>query len=81
MYENNFPNKRYKKTIEFLESSVPKPASILDLGVANPFSDLMQQRGYVIKNTKGEDLDTDFTNVINSDAEVVTAFEIFEHLI
>ena len=81
VYENNFPNKRYKKTIEFLESSVPKPASILDLGVANPFSDLMQQRGYVIKNTKGEDLDTDFTNVVNSDAEVVTAFEIFEHLI
>ncbi|MCM5661678.1 methyltransferase domain-containing protein [Galbibacter mesophilus] len=81
MYENSFPNKRYKKTIEFLESSVPKPTSILDLGVENPFSKIMQERGYQVENTKGEDLDIDFSTVINSDAEVVTAFEIFEHLL
>ncbi|MCF8715883.1 methyltransferase [Joostella atrarenae] len=81
MYENSFPNKRYKKTIEFLESSINKPANILDLGVKNPFSEIMQSRGYEVENTGGEDLDNDFNTVLNSDASVVTAFEIFEHLI
>ncbi|QLE00474.1 methyltransferase [Galbibacter sp. BG1] len=81
MYENSFPNKRYKKTIEFLESNISKPASILDLGVRNPFTEIMEARGFHVENTAGEDLDTDFHNVKNSSAEVVTAFEIFEHLI
>ncbi|MEL4307901.1 methyltransferase [Joostella sp. CR20] len=81
MYENSFPNKRYKKTIEFLEASISKPANILDLGVQNPFSELMTERGYNVENTLGEDLDLDFSTILNSDADVVTAFEIFEHLI
>ena len=38
MYENTFPNKRYKHTIEFLEKYISKDADILDLGVENPFS-------------------------------------------
>jgi len=51
------------------------------LGVENPFSEIMIQNGYRVKNTQGEDLDEDFSAVQHSDAEVVTAFEIFEHLI
>ncbi|MCX2681141.1 methyltransferase [Galbibacter sp. EGI 63066] len=81
MYENSFPSKRYKKTIEFLESSLPQPAKILDLGVENPFSKIMKERGYEVTNTQGEDLDLDTTAVAQTDADVVTAFEIFEHLI
>ena len=81
MYEKTFPNKRFKKTIEFLEKHVLNTESILDLGVVNPFTKIMQKHGYSIENTKGEDLDTDTSTIENSEANIVTAFEIFEHLL
>jgi hypothetical protein len=81
MYEKTFPNKRYKHTIEFLEKHIPKTSSILDLGVANPFTKIMLEHGYTVENTKGEDLDLDTSTIENSKADVVTAFEIFEHLL
>ena len=33
MYENSFPNKRYKFTAQFLQKHIPTSSSILDLGV------------------------------------------------
>lgn len=81
MYENNFPNKRFKHTTAFLQKHIGKEQSILDLGVENPFSKIMKEQGYSVKNTQGEDLDLEFKSVQNSSAEVVTAFEIFEHLV
>ena len=81
MYEKTFPNKRFEKTLSFLERHITQDQSILDLGIENPFSKIMKERGYSVSNTKGEDLDLDFTTVIESNAEVVTAFEIFEHLV
>lgn len=81
MYEGTFPNKRYKHTLDFLKEHVPPPASILDLGVRNPFSEIMERAGYAVNNTSGEDLDLQTEIVKTSDAEVVTAFEIFEHLV
>ncbi|ADV48063.1 methyltransferase [Cellulophaga sp. E16_2] len=81
MYENTFPNKRFEHTLSFLQKHVTTSQSILDLGVENPFSKIMTERGFKVKNTGGEDLDLDFSSVVSSDAEVVTAFEIFEHLI
>ncbi len=81
MYENNYPDKRYQKTLEFLEKVHPQQTRVLDLGIKNPFSEIMQKEGYEVENTQGEDLDIDFHHVQNSEAELVTAFEIFEHLI
>lgn len=81
MYENTFPDKRYQKTLEFLQKAVPPPANILDLGVENPFSAIMQSNNYTITNTGGEDLDLDTGAVKSEKFEVVTAFEIFEHLV
>lgn len=81
MYENNFPNKRYRHTIAFLQKHINTSESILDLGVENPFSEIMKSNGYLVNNTGGEDLDIDFEKVSNSEAEVITAFEIFEHLV
>lgn len=81
MYEKTFPNKRYKETLEFLQEAVPPPASVLDLGVENPFTEYMRSEGYSVSNTLGEDLDLDTKQVQESTAEVVTAFEIFEHLL
>ncbi len=81
MYEKNFPNKRFQHTLSFLEKHISKDESILDLGVENPFSKIMLENGYSIENTQGEDLDVDYSSVQNSETKVVTAFEIFEHLI
>ena len=81
MYEGNFPNKRFKHTLQFLESVAPVPANILDLGVENPFSEIMKKQGYQVSNTTGEDLDLNTEAVKNTTAEIVTAFEIFEHLV
>lgn len=81
MYENTFPHKRYKLTFQFLEKYISKSETILDLGVQNPFTNILKENGFSVKNTKGEDLDFDTTSIENSDATVVTAFEIFEHLL
>ncbi|MHA7943090.1 methyltransferase domain-containing protein [Formosa sp. 3Alg 14/1] len=81
MYESHFPHKRYKNTIEFLEKHVPKTSSLLDLGVVNPFTKVMEDHGFKVENTTGEDLDLDTSALTHSNADVVTAFEIFEHLL
>lgn len=81
MYEGKFPHKRYKHTFQFLETHISKTSKILDLGVKNPFTELMLERGYTVKNTKGEDLDLDTSTIEQSNADVVTAFEICEHLL
>ncbi|MBT8204668.1 MAG: methyltransferase [Eudoraea sp.] len=81
MYEQSYPSKRYRNTLAFLEKHIPKSTEILDLGVKNPFTHIMKERGYHTENTSGEDLDLDFSQVKQSNAEVVTAFEIFEHLV
>lgn len=81
MYEGKYPHKRYRHTLEFLKKHISKKEDILDLGVENPFSEIMKAEGYQVKNTQGEDLDVDFTSVKDSSADVITAFEIFEHLV
>jgi len=81
MYEKTFPNKRFKHTLEFLQKHIKPSEAILDLGVENPFSKIMTENGFNVKNTKGEDLDNDQTNLQNESYTVVTAFEIFEHLL
>ena len=81
MYEKTYPNKRFKLTLQFLQKHIDISESILDLGVKNPFSDIMITEGYAVENTKGEDLDENQSALKTSSAEVVTAFEIFEHLL
>ena len=81
MYKNNYPHKRYRITLDFLKKHVNSNEEILDLGVANPFSEILKNNNYKVTNTSGEDLDIDYSAIKNSKAEVVTAFEIFEHLV
>ena len=75
------PKKRYSHTIEFLQAVLPAPATILDLGVRNELSEIMETHGYKVYNTHGEDLDIDYKNVLSYEVDAVTSFEIFEHLI
>lgn len=81
MYEKNFPTRRFKITYDFLEKHIEKNERILDLGVENPFSKILQDHSYNVINTSGEDLDNDTDAVAAFDGDVVTAFEIFEHLV
>ena len=78
---HKLPSKRYTHTLEFLKAVLPAPATILDLGVRNPFSEIMEQHGYTIINTEGEDLDLLPNIVKKHQVDAVTAFEIFEHLL
>lgn len=75
------PKKRYAHTLKFLQTHIPAPAKVLDLGVRNPFSEIMEENGYTVFNTNGEDLDLIPELVKEYDVDVVTAFEIFEHLL
>lgn len=77
----NFHTRRYNKTLAFLQEVVPAPATILDLGTRNTFTEIMEQHGYTVFNTEGEDLDTLPEVVKEYKVDAVTAFEIFEHLI
>lgn len=81
MYEGKFPKKRYNHTLRFMNEVVSKDNKILDLGVANPFSEILLKEGFQVTNTQGEDLDLNTVVVKSDDFEVVTAFEIFEHLV
>jgi hypothetical protein len=77
----HYPEKRYRLTLEFLRKHVETGERILDLGVPNPFSEIMLKEGYQVVNTRGEDLDLNLQTVRQTDTEVVTAFEILEHLV
>ena len=41
----------------------------------------MKVEGFKVENTTGEDLDENVTTIETSNADVITAFEIFEHLL
>ncbi|MEM1126189.1 MAG: methyltransferase domain-containing protein [Bacteroidota bacterium] len=74
--------RRYARTLAFLQQTLPPPARILDLGARNPFSSILEDAGYTVINTP-PDLDLDDEPHIVQEAEVdaVTAFEILEHLL
>lgn len=75
------PKKRYKITLELVDQFLSPNEKILDLGVVNPLSNLIREKGYQVTNTQGEDLDDQYDHLKNFDVEVVTAFEILEHLL
>ncbi len=73
--------RRFIKTYDFLSGSIPKSAKILDLGTPNELSDFLKTKGYNIENTSGQDLDVDTTFLSAQKYDVVTGFEILEHLV
>lgn len=81
MYEKTYPSKRFNITLQFLKKHIQTTETILDLGVPNPFSKIMEDNGYTVINTKGEDVDNDQSALQSENYQVFTAFEIFEHLL
>lgn len=80
MYKKS-PHNRYNLTLKMLQRLAPAPARILDLGVKNPFSEIMKKNGYEVQNTHGQDLDFNPTIEVSPKVDLVTSFEIFEHLV
>ena len=80
MYKK-LPTYRYKKTLKMLKEVCPAPSVVFDLGVRNPFSEIMKQNNYKVYNTNGEDLDDNYELEIPNDVDLVTGFEILEHLV
>jgi hypothetical protein len=81
MYEKTYPSKRFNITLDFLKKHTNTHETIFDLGVANPFSKIMENNGYKVINTTGEDIDDNQIALQNNQYDVFTAFEIFEHLV
>lgn len=74
--------RRIVKTISFLKRNCANVHHILDLGTPNTLSNRMQEIGYHVDNTHGEDLDIEPEIVKHyKDIDLVTAFEIIEHLV
>jgi hypothetical protein len=76
-----YKEKRFRKTLHFLEEHITKSSRILDLGPPNNLSKLMIKEGYAVKNTPATtDLDIDY-EIVKENFDVVTAFEIIEHMV
>lgn len=81
MYENTYPSKRFSESLAFIQKHFPEPTSVLDLGVRNPFSEILEKEGYQVTNTSGVDLDIDRSELSLHQTKLTTALEIFEHLL
>lgn len=64
-----------------MSKSVQAPASILDIGTPNPFSEFLKGKGFEVTNTQGQDLDEQPEILRALPGDIATAFEIFEHLL
>ena len=69
--------KRYQKTLAFLDKHLSKGSRLLDLGTENPFTPFLKDAGYSVQNTQGENLDDAYEAVAETACDCVTAFEIF----
>ncbi len=80
MYKT-FPKKRYQKTLSILKEYAPQGSTILDVGVKNPFTEVMLKEGYKVLNTSGQDLDFQADTLQAFEADFTVALEILEHLV
>ena len=80
MYKK-IPSHRYNKTLKMLKDILPKGGVIYDLGVRNPFSKIMEDEGFKVYNSSGQDFDDDFELELPNDVDLITGFEILEHLV
>ncbi len=73
---------RFDKTMDFVKKWTNGDEKVLDLGPTNPLSEMMNQHGFAVDNTpEGIDLDFDYSSVEDAQYEILTAFEILEHLV
>jgi len=71
---------RHRKTVEFMLANISRKTTILDLGVKGELAMLLINEGYKVKNTEF-DLDVYPERLKEIKSDIVTGFEILEHLI
>lgn len=71
--------RRFRKTLRFMRDVAPPPADVIDLGPPNLLAERMEGAGYRVRNTEG-DLD-EHPEAAAGEADIITAFEILEHLV
>ena len=57
---NKIPKYRYKKTLTMLKGILPIGGVIYDLGIRNPFTEIMEKEGYKVINSEGQDFDFEY---------------------
>ena len=72
---------RVEKTSSFIEPYISLEDQILDLGTPNDLVDYLMEKGYLIQSTHGYDFDLEPEKVNEYDYNVLTAFEVLEHLV
>lgn len=72
---------RFNKTLNFISSHITKDKKILDLGDPNLLGQFLQENGFQINNAYGFDFDLNPEKVNNYNYDVLTAFEVLEHLV
>jgi hypothetical protein len=74
-------HERINKTLKFVDDLILPTDKILDLGPVNSISRLLIDQGFNVTNTQeGVDLDLSY-DIVKEDFDVVSAFEIFEHMV
>lgn len=76
---NKTLERRFSSSLKFLHVASPPPTRVLDLGTPNELGRRMQLAGYEVTNTEG-DLEQ-ITTPLGENADLVTTFEILEHLV
>jgi hypothetical protein len=73
---------RFKNTLNFMQKYAPPPINILDIGQENILSLKLKEIGYKVTNTpKDVDLDVEYSFIGKNKYDLITAFEIFEHMV
>lgn len=73
--------RRFENTWGFMKETCPPPMQILDLGTPNDLSQFLKDKGYNVQNTTGEDFDSSPEVIAKDGFDIVTAFEILEHMV
>ena len=71
---------RFERTLAFVRASLAPPARLLDVGPDNALAGRFREAGYAVANTGTVDLD-DAPEAAAPEADALTAFEVFEHLV
>lgn len=72
---------RFKKTTVFVSRFISKNEQIIDLGTPNHLSEYLIKKGFSIENVHGFDFDLQAEQIKKFDGNVLTAFEVLEHLV
>lgn len=81
MHMNKREELRFQRTHKMLSRFVSTDEIILDLGTPNKLSSFLKGRNYKIESAFGFDFDLEPDKLNEYNYEVLTAFEVLEHLV